>query len=64
MMFFPKGKRSGAAQEGFIRLKEIKFPIQSRDDLAAIPPDLVDELAAGPAWGADGDISCAAPLSP
>jgi hypothetical protein len=63
-MFFFKVKRSGAAQEGFIRLKEIKFPIQSRAICAAIPPDLVDELGAGPAWGADGDTSCAAPLSP
>jgi hypothetical protein len=62
-MFFFNVKRSALPPEGFIRLKEIKFLIQSRADLAAIPPDRVDELDAGPAWGANGDTSCAARLS-
>ena len=49
-------KRSALPPEGFIRLKEIKFLIQSRADLAAIPPDRVGELVNGPAGGPTGTL--------
>src|SRR5436190_19812068 len=47
--------RSGVGLEALIRLKEIKVPLPSRADCAAISPDGVDDLPGGQS-GATGRL--------